>query len=91
MDSDQPVVQETAVEEAAAKKNKKRMGYLKLNEEVELNIKGLSVWAYSKKAEFIGRLEINRAGIEPFVGPKGNTSLGNLSWETVFERLAKRK
>jgi hypothetical protein len=75
----------------AAMKNKKRMGYLKLNEEVELNIKGLTVWAYSKKKKFVGRLEINRAGIEPFVGEKGNTSLGNLSWEKVFERLARLK
>ena len=72
-------------------KHKKRTGYLKLKEEIELNIKGLSVWAYDKKKDFVGRLDINRAGIEPFVGKKGTTSLGNINWETVFKRLANNK
>jgi len=72
-------------------KHKKRTGYLKLKEEIELNIKGLSVWAYDKKKDFVGRLDINRAGIEPFVGKKGTTSLGNMNWETVFKRLANNK
>ncbi len=71
-------------------KRRKRTGYLKLHE-IELRDKCLSVWAYGKKKEFVGRLEINRAGIEPFVGPTGQTSLGNLSWEKVFDRLAKKK
>lgn len=91
MASDATVVQNTVPDEMPHHRNRKRMGYLKLHEEVELNIKGLSVWAYSKKAKFIGRLEINRAGIEAFTGPKGNTSLGNLSWEDVFERLGRRR
>ena len=82
---------ESDAEDQPTMKHKKRTGYLKLKEEVELNIKGLSVWAYDKKKNFVGRLDINRAGIEPFVGPKGKTSLGNLSWETVFDRLAKKK
>lgn len=71
-------------------KNRKRTGYLKLHE-IELREKCLSVWAYGKNKEFVGRLEINRAGIEPFVGPTGKTSLGNLSWEKVFARLAARE
>jgi hypothetical protein len=41
------------------------------------------VWAYDQEGDFVGRIEINRAGIEPFVGGKGTTSLGNLIWETV--------
>jgi hypothetical protein len=71
-------------------KPRKRTGYVKLKEEIELNIKGLSVWAYDKKENFVGRLEINRAGIEPFVGSKGTTSLGNMNWEEVFRRLARK-
>ena len=75
-----------------APKNKKRMGYFKMRNEVELTTQvGLEVRAYDEDGCFVGRLEINRAGIEPFVRKKGTTSLGNLSWEKVFKRLAKRK
>jgi hypothetical protein len=78
-------------EEPAAKKNKKRTGYFKMRDEVELGKKvGLEVRAYDKDGDFVGRLKINCAGLEAFVGQKGKTSLGNLSWETVFERLAKK-
>ena len=76
--------------EGAAKKNRKRSAYFKMREEVELSRKvGLSMKAYDKDGDYVGRLEINHAGIEPFVGKKGTKSLGNMSWETVFERLAK--
>jgi len=79
-------------EEAAKKKNRKRTGYFKMRDEVELSKKvGLEVRAFDKDGNFVGRLEINRAGLEAFVGQKGKTSLGNLGWETVFERLAKKK
>jgi hypothetical protein len=75
-------------EETAPKKNRKRTGYFKMREEVELNVKvGLEVRAFDKNGDFVGRLEINRAGIEPFIGLKGKKSLGNLSWEDVFDRL----
>jgi hypothetical protein len=73
------------------KKNKKRTGTFRMPDEVELNVKvGLEVRAYSKNGDCVGRLEINRAGLEPFVGARGTTSLGNLSWEDVFERLGRR-
>jgi hypothetical protein len=76
---------------AAPKKNRKRTGYFKMRDEVELTNKvGLKVWAYDGDGNFVGRLEINRAGIEPFVGEKGTTSLGNLGWEKFFDRLAKK-
>lgn len=69
-------------------KNRKRTGTFRMRDEVDLGVKvGLEVRAYSKNGEFVGRLEINRAGLEPFVGAKGTTSLGNLSWEQVFDRL----
>jgi hypothetical protein len=70
---------------------KKRMGYLKLKEEVEMSNLGLEVRAYSKRGKFLGRLEINRAGVEPFIGVHGTKSLGNMSWERFFERLSKKK
>jgi hypothetical protein len=77
-------------EETATKKNKKRTGYFTVPE-IELTKKvGLEVRAYDKNGDFVGRLEINRAGLEAFVGKRGTTSLGDMSWETVFERLAKK-
>jgi hypothetical protein len=70
------------------KKNRLRTGTFKMPDEMDLGVKvGLEVRAYNKAGDFVGRLEINRAGIEPFVGAKGTTSLGNLSWEDVFKRL----
>jgi len=68
---------------------KKRMGYFKLNETVALRIPGLTVWAYSKRGRYLGRVEINRAGLAAFTGVKGNKRLGNMSWERFFERLEK--
>ncbi len=74
--------------ELVGKKNRKRTGTFRMRDEVELNVKvGLEVRAFDKNGDFVGRLEINRAGLEPFVGVKGKTSLGNLSWEEVFDRL----
>jgi hypothetical protein len=74
------------------KKNKKRTGTFRMPDEVDLGVKvGLEVRAYNKNGDFVGRLEINRAGLEPFVGEKGKTSLGNLSWEQVFDRLSKQR
>ncbi|HXW17008.1 MAG TPA: hypothetical protein VEJ39_01815 [Candidatus Acidoferrales bacterium] len=66
---------------------KKRTGYLKLHEEVKLDKVGLTVWAYSKRGKYVGRVEINHAGLAAFTGPRGKKRLGNLSWETLFERL----
>jgi len=78
-------------EETDAKKNKKRTGYFKVRE-IELTKKvGLEVRAYDMKGKFVGRLEINRAGLEAFVGRKGQKSIGDLSWEKVFARLAKKE
>lgn len=70
---------------------KKRMGYLKLHEIVTLDKVGLTVWAYSKQGKYVGRVEINRAGLAAYVGVKGQKRLGNLNWETLFDRLTKKK
>ena len=74
-----------------AKQRRKRTGFFKVRA-IELTKKvGLEVWAYDKNDNFVGRLEINRAGLEAFVGPNGRKSIGDLSWESVFERLAKKE
>lgn len=69
---------------------KRRFGYLKLHEEVTLNLRGLTVWAYRRSGKHLGRVEINRAGLAAFTGRKGNRRLGNMSWERLFERLDKK-
>jgi len=70
---------------------RKRMGYLKLREEVPLSIRGLEVRAYNKRGKYLGRVEINRAGLAAYIGTKGTKRLGNLSWERFFDRLQKNK
>jgi hypothetical protein len=68
---------------------KKRTGYLKLHEEVDLGKRGLTVWVYSKRKKFVGRIEISHAGLAAFNGPKGKSRVANLTWEKLFERLEK--
>lgn len=65
----------------------KSRGYLKIDETVELTQRGLTVWAYTKRGKYLGRVEINNAGLAAFTGRKGKKKLGNMSWETFFERL----
>jgi hypothetical protein len=64
----------------------KRAGYLALDE-VPLNRVGLSIRAYGKKKNYVGRVEINHAGLAAYTGPKGNKLIANLSWEKLFKRL----
>jgi hypothetical protein len=66
-----------------------KMGYLILHEEIELTQRGLTVRAYNKRDKFLGRVDINRAGLKAYVGKKANKVLGNMSWEQLFERLDK--
>jgi len=67
----------------------KSRGYLKVHETVELTLRGITVWAYTKRGKFLGRVEVNRAGLQVNVGKKANRVLGNMSWEQLFERLDK--
>lgn len=67
----------------------KSKGYLQVHETVELTLRGLTVWAYTKRGKFLGRVEVNRAGLQVNVGRKANRVLGNMSWEQLFERLDK--
>lgn len=43
--------------------------------------------AYTKRGKYLGRVEINRAGLAAFTGKKGGKRLGNMSWESLFHRL----
>lgn len=65
----------------------KSRSYLKLAETIELTQRGLTVWAYTKRGRYLGRVEINNAGLAAFTGKKGKKKLGNMSWQTFFERL----
>lgn len=68
---------------------KRSQGYLQIHETVELTLRGLTVWAYTKRGKFLGRVEVNRAGLSVSAGKKGNKLLGNLSWEKLIEVLEK--
>lgn len=65
----------------------KRTGFLQL-EEIPLNKVGLSIRAYGKKRNYVGRVEINHAGLAAFTGPKGKKCVANLSWEKLFATLS---
>lgn len=67
----------------------KREGYLVIHEEIELTQRGLTVRAYTKRGKFLGRVDINHAGLKAYVGKKANKVLGNMRWEKFFERLDK--
>jgi hypothetical protein len=47
----------------------KRTGFLQL-EEIPLNKVSLSIRAYGKKKNYVGRVEINHAGLAAFTGPR---------------------
>jgi hypothetical protein len=67
----------------------KSKGYLQLHETVELTFRGITVWAYTKRGKYLGRVELNRAGLAVATGKKGTKRLGNLSWEKLFEQMQK--
>jgi hypothetical protein len=47
----------------------KRTGFLQL-EEIPLSRVGVSIRAYGKKKNYVGRVEINHVGLAAFGGPK---------------------
>jgi hypothetical protein len=66
----------------------KRYGYLRINEVIELGRSGIVVWAYTRRGKFLGRVEINHAGLAAYTGKKGTKRLGDMRWERFFERLS---
>jgi hypothetical protein len=66
---------------------KRSQGYFKIHETVEMTLRGVTVWAYTKNNKYLGRVEVNRAGLSVATGKKGNKQLGNLSWKRLFEIL----
>ena len=67
----------------------KRTGFLQL-EEIPLSRVGVSIRAYDKKKNYVGRVEINHAGLAAYTGPRGKKCIANLSWEKLFARLNQR-
>lgn len=49
------------------------------------------MWAYTKRNRYLGRVEINAAGLAAYTGKKGGLKLGNMRWETFFERLREQR
>ncbi len=70
---------------------KQRRGYLRLYEEVALTRTGPTIWAYNGRGKYLGRVEINRAGLAAYTGRKGKKLLGNMRWERLFTRLKKKR
>ena len=52
----------------------KRTGFLQL-EEIPLNKVGLSIRAYGKKKNYVGRVEINHAGLAALQGRRAKSAL----------------
>ena len=65
----------------------KSKSYLRLHEEIKLSLRGLTVMAYTKRNRYLGRVEINAAGLAAYTGRKGGVKLGNMPWEKFFEAL----
>ncbi len=65
----------------------KSKSYLRLHEEVKLSLSGITVWAYTKRNRYLGRVEINAAGLAAYSGRKGGLKLGNMRWEQFFDAL----
>lgn len=65
----------------------KRDGYMKYDDVIRLGLRPLVVWAYGRRGRYVGRVEINAAGLAAYTGKKGRRLLGNLSWERFFERM----
>lgn len=66
---------------------RKRTGYLLYNAEIPLQIKPVRIYCYGRRGNYVGRLEISRAGLAAYTGKKGVTRIADLSWERLFERL----
>lgn len=67
----------------------KRSSYMQYGEYVELGVKPIRFWGYSKTGKFVCRVEVNSAGVAVFSGVKGRKRLGDMSWETLVKQLKK--
>jgi len=65
----------------------KRTGFLQIDE-IPLSKVGVAIRAYGKKKNYVGRVEINHAGLAAYTGPKGKKCIANLSWEKLFATLS---
>jgi hypothetical protein len=66
---------------------KRRSSYLIHDEEIQLGVRGLTVWGYSQKRKFVCRLWVNSAGLAIYSGTKGKKRIANVTWEALVSRL----
>lgn len=67
----------------------KRSSYMQYDESVELGVKPVRFWGYSKTGKFVCRVEVNSAGVAIFSGKKGRKRLADVSWEAFVRQLKK--
>ena len=67
---------------------RRRSSYLKHDVEMQLGVKGLTVWGYSLKGRFVCRLWVNSAGVAVYSGTKGKKRIANVTWEGLVKKLA---
>ena len=67
---------------------KRRSSYLKHDEEIELGVRGLTVWGYSGNGKFVCRLWVNSAGVAVYSGTKGKRRIANVTWEGLVFKLS---
>lgn len=67
----------------------KRSSYMKYEEYIELGVKPVRLWAYSKTGKFVCRVELNSAGVAIFSGVTGKKRLADVSWEGFIKQLKK--
>jgi hypothetical protein len=65
----------------------KRRSWLRYEEYIELGVKPVRVWGYSRTGRYVCRAEINAAGIAIYAGKKGGKKLADVSWEKLVKRL----
>ena len=61
----------------------KSRSYLQVHETIELTQRGLTVWAYTKRGKYLGRVEINNAGLALGLEPAHQVDLDD--WETMVD------
>jgi hypothetical protein len=69
----------------------KRSSYLQHDDVIELGKRGVKLWCYGRTGKYVCRLEINAAGMAIYTGNKGGRRIGNLSWESVVDKLRTRR
>ncbi|MEK7764881.1 MAG: hypothetical protein AAB368_01465 [bacterium] len=68
----------------------KRTGYMKYDQTIPLGKATVKIWAYGRRGRYVGRVEVNAAGLAAYSGKKGTKLVASLNWENLFKRLGER-